>query len=338
MNDYQDSVDLAAYVLANASNAVKGWLVHAAEIVDDVYSDASASKRIEKIVPGFQQIFCDWRGLELQISGVKRLSSEEKIRDAFLDMLVAPPGSMKDIITGNEKRSFLNGLNSIISSIKNIETELQGGGDSDKEAEAPDDSELGKYAFSPGRKGKVPFEPNTEIEQELQDNLIQYFENNEPVPLKNISLIKTLMSQGLYTKILHEPTVATLYRGMIVPEDWLKRSMEGEKIKFTGRKKANFTFSPAHGRIQKSSKSSSSWSQTYGVARNFANDVPIGKKDQYYGVVMRASVGDNPGNFLACPGGLYDVKAFTGFGDEAEAIGLGKIKVFEIEWFGLMDE
>jgi len=191
-----------------------------------------------------------------------------------------------------------------------------------KKAEAPKTAPLGQIAFAPAR-ARVPFEPNTKVEQDLYDSLLDHFHGEHFLNSKQAELMRKILSKGLYASVIHEPTTEVVYRGMVVPKAWLAKALKIKpgKLSKKGSISKSFTFTPRKGE-------SSSWTTSKRSAENFANQAQRGE----VAIVLYAEVERNPNRFVAGPGGLYKVKGPDYYSNEKEAVGLGNIKVSKVTW------
>ena len=82
---------------------------------------------------------------------------------------------------------------------------------------------LGKFEFANDRiKGRHrPAEPNTKIERELSLDIDSYFDDNAPLPAKDITLLRKLLASGMYSDIIKPTSAKEIFRGMIVSADWM---------------------------------------------------------------------------------------------------------------------
>lgn len=194
-----------------------------------------------------------------------------------------------------------------------------------KAAEAPEGSPLGRVAFAPERSDVKIIEPNTSIERNLSSDLKNHFNDNNKLNTKSSALIKTLLQKGLYKQVFSNPKQSTVYRGMAVSEAWLRSALKlpaSKKIPIFGRKATSFIYKPKNGK-------SSSWTVKKGIADNFATDNL--RSNKKYNIVMYAKISQNKNTFIA-PEGVYKLDFAHGYKNEHEAIGLGDIKVYRIDW------
>lgn len=196
-------------------------------------------------------------------------------------------------------------------------------------AEAPNDADLGMYAFSPDRKN-VPYEENNEYEEKLLTTLMKHFWQNKNVPEVDAEIIKKFLKKNWYVDTFRQPNVPYFWRGMRVNKNYILKALKMDEKTFDktypsgqGHIKASFLFEPYE------SKHSSSWAKDYYSASNFATvDDSIGKG---YAVVMVAQAAENDGKFLDCEG-LYKLHRLQTFQYEHEVIGFGDIAVSAIAW------
>lgn len=320
--DYQGVVDDVAQLLTNSTEQLKDWLVNAAIAFDN--GSRSTRAKYERAIPGFANMFVNIHGLELVVSGRDILNSHRRIRDTFEKIFDPEPYTISLQI--QERRAMLDQLKNLGSALRRVETKFSSK-KPDTNAEAPPTAPLGQFAFAQNRTDKVPFESNTEIENKLFQRLSGYFTENIPIKDEDVETLKAFLKKGLYSPVIHVPNVPVVYRGMNVRREWLSKAIK-KPTSLLGKKgtlEKSFTFAPKH--------SASSWSESKAVAKKFTKEDDSGSLgDRYYSVVMHASVESNSNKFIACPKGLYKVDAFASFKSEKEALGLGDIKVFKIEW------
>lgn len=185
---------------------------------------------------------------------------------------------------------------------------------------------FGRFAFADEEDRLRPvkdrwWEQNTEIEADVLDQLNNHAYEDIPIKKSSADVLGTILKKGQYTDILHEPDRRFLYRGMTVPKSWVASLLKKnpDQVKPRGIVKVDFTFKPRGG--------SSSWTANKKVAKKFSKD-NLGDVS----IIIYASVNDNPNRFVAGPGGLYKLSAFSEFVGEKESMGLGDIKVCKIEW------
>ena len=192
-------------------------------------------------------------------------------------------------------------------------------------SEAGPEDPLGRIAFAMAltrkrRKG-APYEPDTSLEKKLGKAIEAHFEGHMILSPEMAQLLRDLMSQGLYPNMLAEPTAGIVYRGMNIEDRgvaWLKKQARGELIGKKGMIDVNMKYKPKRG--------AASWTTKKKVAEEFFNT------GAEYHIILHARVEDNPGMFLSAEKGLYKTDFAERFVHEHEALGLGTIKVFRIEW------
>lgn len=322
-DDYESVVSDVAEAISGSSEQLKDWLV----TITQGYENGTRSLQLkyDKMIPGFRIMFVSMFGLELSVRGRRVLDSYEKIRDSFEAIFNPPPHSVS--LDESERINFLAQLQQVPGSLRKIEGQLANKSSKVKDAEAPAGSPMGQFAFASNRLDKVPFESNTEIEEKLFDRLSNYFTNNVPLKPSDVELLQTFLKKDQYSPVIHQPEVSTVYRGMNVRREWLSNvikkptSLLGKK----GSLEKSFTFTPK--------SAASSWSESKLVAKKFTKEDDSGTLGaRYYSIVMHASIEKNRNKFIACPSGLYKVDAFAAYKSEKEALGLGDINVFKIEW------
>lgn len=184
-------------------------------------------------------------------------------------------------------------------------------------SEAGPDDPLGRIAFANDRRG-MPQELDTALEEKLRRALVDHFEGYKLLSPENAQIIQGFIAQGLYPSIFSEPSTPIVVRGMSVSQGWLTKALK-RKPEARGKADVNFKFVPKMG--------ASSWTSSKKVAQGFhllGADIDI---------IMCASVDDNQGKFVSAGAGLYSTDFVSSrFKEEKEAIGLGSIKVFKIEW------
>ena len=196
-------------------------------------------------------------------------------------------------------------------------------------AEAPEEAPLGQIAFSPHRLEKSIFkgEPNTPAEKALYQAFMDHLHANVPLSGEAAAMVKSLLSSGNYSKLFKEPSVATVYRGMTVSEDWLRGVLDlplDEEISPSGRAAVSYVLSPSRGDAM-------SWSRSKQTSNRFSMTKSGAKSKPDFEVVLVASVAENPGIFLDMTG-LYNVDEFNAFRKEREIASMGDVTVSRIEW------
>lgn len=193
-----------------------------------------------------------------------------------------------------------------------------------KKPEAPEGAPLGYIAFGEKRLDDVPFEPDTPEEKRLLGALDDHVNSNKMIKDEDVVLIKSMMKKGMYPKIFKEPEGVNVYRGFSVSEEYLRKALKlkkGQKLPKKGKLDVTFRFTPWKG------KAASSWTTTLKEAWDFAD-----KGDGEWSIVMYAVPDENRGKFLDLRGGMYSVKGFENYSKEKEAIGMGTIRVYRVDW------
>lgn len=193
----------------------------------------------------------------------------------------------------------------------------------EKAATAPPKAPLGRIAFAP-RRSKKPYEPNTPEEETLFRQIKRQFEDNKPFDAEVCGQVRRYLAKGWYSDVFKEPGAAVVYRGMGITRAslnrWLLRVLKMKELpKNNGSAEVNYRYTPK-------SQGASSWT----TSKTVANDFSMGKSD--YAVIFHARVEDNPNMFVTGPGGLYNIDGFETYETEKEAIGLGTIRIFKVEW------
>jgi hypothetical protein len=198
------------------------------------------------------------------------------------------------------------------------------------EKEAPDDAILGNYAFANVRPG-LPPEVNTEVEDDLEQELTTHFINNIHMSAKSGRALKTSLENDWYEKILSEPKQATVYRGLRVSEEWMIKNIgenwreQFDKTKLGQLKTNNMVLHP---NAVNASSAVTSWTNSIKTAHDFANGPA--SDDAEFAVVCCAAIKDNPNQFIDSAAGLYGIRGHDEFADEQEVLGIGSIKVSQI--------
>jgi hypothetical protein len=196
-------------------------------------------------------------------------------------------------------------------------------------AEAPEEAPLGQIAFSPHRleKGIFKGEPNTPAEKALYQAFMDHLHANVPLSGEAAAMVKSLLDSGNYSKLFKEPSVATVYRGMTVSEDWLRGVLDlplDEEISPSGKAAVSYVLSPSRGDAM-------SWSRSKQTSSRFSMTKSGAKSKPDFEVVLVASVAENPGIFLDMTG-LYNVDEFNAFRKEREIASMGDVTISRIEW------
>lgn len=261
------------------------------------------------------------------------ISDLPKSKQKLVD-LVKKNVALREIVQGyldslpSESDNFFAGLESAVkkvvksqnsAAIKDMEPEVPG---SDL-TKAP----LGSFAFAPARGGKVPRESNTEIEQDLYDELIKHVVSNNPMSVEVAKKFRYILSKGWYKSVITEPTGKYIYRGMYLSDDTLSNfGIDVHKKNHNsqiagGEDDIKLTYTPTNG-------SSSSWSTNAEVARSFSSSTPGAMNS----VVIVARLADNQNMFLSGESGFYKLADADGLAFEKESIALGAVKVCRICW------
>jgi hypothetical protein len=182
-----------------------------------------------------------------------------------------------------------------------------------------DNAPLGKIVF-PLLRGGVPFERNTQLENELQEAILDHITMNKPLEDKEIQAIKDIVQGDYYPNWFRESTAKIVFRGMGVSKKYIANILQKkvEVIPARGEAKVSWDFTPLDGR------SVSSWSLDEDEAEVFTRggSIPL---------VMTARVGENSGKFIDLSR-LYAIEAFSSYDYEQEVVGVGPIKIFKVRW------
>ena len=190
---------------------------------------------------------------------------------------------------------------------------------------------MGKWAWPQERKSKnMPFEKSTKIENKLLSAIEGHFGGQNSITDDVAQKLMDILEKGMYSDVIHPPAQNLLYRGLVVDITWLARILGYKTLKSmpqSGIVKKNFTFKPKTG-------SATSWSHSKSVARGFAGDLEKNYYERYNraGIMMFARPDDNPNKFVAGPDGLYKLDEPSEYTHEKETVGLGPIKVFQIQY------
>jgi hypothetical protein len=217
-------------------------------------------------------------------------------------------------IAKEDIRSDINAADEIIDNLINMIEEDSTAGNEEAPANAP----LGKFAFAPVRP-EVPFEKNTAIEKELQDEIEHHVVNDANLSPEHARLLRTFIQNNWYSTLFTEPEASVVYRGMSVPKKYLEDILGPDygEIPAHGKEYVDWVFEPREG--------TSSWS----ASKELAGDFTVGEYD--YGITLIAMVQDNPDKFVDMRH-LYSLKFLRGWEDEKEIIGIGSIKIIAIQW------
>ena len=194
--------------------------------------------------------------------------------------------------------------------------------------EGPIDGLLQQYAFADydQRSPEIPKEKNTPEEDELLDALAAHFHSNEHISPKDANTIEQFLKDEVYSAIFHEPNVKKVYRGMIVPNEFITRAFNIDASDDTSDDviEGHFTFTPNEG------IGATSWTTSVDIAQQYAIKSKVHVASPKSGIIMVANVADNPYKFVACEDGLYNVRSFAPYIYEKEVLALGAIKVHRV--------
>lgn len=250
----------------------------------------------------------------------KEIIRTDDDRQALRNMLVALDG----------KRSNAEKM------MKVVKDEINKGFDNDLDSkdfppEHPSDMEnppYGKYIFAPMRTSQVPFEENTDEEDEAYKALRQHILDNEPVKKGVADKISDVMKTDAYKNVLHEPEEELLYRGMAVNASTLRKFAKiSDEIPERGEKEVTIEVTPKE-KAYSSEGQSTSWSVDFYSAVDFTQT-----DDRHpYAIIIAARKSDNPDVFLDGTTGVYQVRGLNHYSNEKEAIALKTVKAFKIHW------
>lgn len=194
--------------------------------------------------------------------------------------------------------------------------------------EGPIDGLLQQYAFADydQRSPEIPKEKNTPEEDELLDALATHFHSNEHISPKDANTIEQFLKDEVYSAIFHEPNVKKVYRGMIVPNEFITRAFNIDASADVSDDiiDGHFTFTPNE------DIGATSWTTSIDIAQQYAIKSKVHVASPKSGIIMVANVADNPYKFIAGEGGLYDVRSFAPYVYEKEVLALGAIKVHRV--------
>jgi hypothetical protein len=202
-----------------------------------------------------------------------------------------------------------------------------------KHAQAPEGSPLGRIAFSPQRRRyrtSLPYEPNTNKEDELRNDLTDFIADNEPPSSEMSDMVKDFIEQGLYDDVFVRSRNLVLYRGMILASKAIQEitgMSEEELNQISGKHKTIeriFNLNPRRG-------SWSSWSSNPIIATNFAKRKHQGFEEPVYCVVLHANADDS---LFLDMSKVYDSTGLSTqeFRKEKEHVGIGRIRVHAMEF------
>lgn len=191
---------------------------------------------------------------------------------------------------------------------------------------------FGDIAFADQRKNVAP-ESNTEIEQEVWEDMKLHTGKNIPIKTRTSRALRGVLQRDLYSDVLREPEVEYVYRGLRLNletlENMLGRALADEEIR-SGSSRTNFVMSPrATVYSDDTEEGSTSWTVDLNVARKFSEVF----SDSYpYATILVAKVSQNPDQFIIGPDGYYKIKGWDPYTYEKEATALGPVRVYKIYW------
>lgn len=225
----------------------------------------------------------------------------------------------------------------------------------EQEEEATDTDEFGKWFAPHSRRlrGNAYMEPNTDVEQQVQDDLETFLSNNNPKDLeanRGHEILLKLAKAGKYKQVL-DPAVPAVWRGMRFPDPakmltYLKSlgvsSMEvqtnprdpatstmtlDQVMALVSQKKPVFFHGAQGGITYKPARAGgvSSWTSASEKAYYFTQGVG----GRFAALVFYAGVSGN--NFFGRPGELGKLGNYE---DEMEVIGVGEIKGSNLTYRG----
>jgi hypothetical protein len=193
---------------------------------------------------------------------------------------------------------------------------------------------LDKIAFAEQRPDDVEFpEPNNARENALLNSIIEHFMGGEiRLTEADCSMIQDFLKRKIYSDVFMEPTVRTVYRGMTVGEDFIKKlGVLSSYLSIKPGKIAAITSPRTVDPLPNAY--ATSWStaelgspdDSQSVVWNFATgETSYGRQGGNIGVVLCADVSANRLKFFdAQP--LYGLDGMPGVEDEMEAVGMGPI-------------
>lgn len=199
----------------------------------------------------------------------------------------------------------------------------------EKHAEAPPGSPLGRIAL-PNQRPNLPMEPNTEIEDELESDIINYANQNVQPRKHLISLVKDLIDKKLYKKTFHPPTKENVYRGLILTKSQFEQLFKFDPgVAKSGSKEETFTWK------LKTGFSLDSWTTSLKIAKEFSrderglaftNNAKLNEK-KMYAVVIHAKTSDNADQFIDLGSIIGGVSA-----EDHEIIAISDIKCHKLTW------
>jgi hypothetical protein len=231
----------------------------------------------------------------------------------------------------------------------------------EQEEEASDSDEFGKW-FAPisrRMRGNPMFEPNTDLEQQIIDDLDTYFSFNNPKPLeadRGHEILLRLKNSGKYKQVL-EPGVSHVFRGMKFPDtqqflEYVKAlgvtdvsvqtsptELEqhpqtktiDECLQMLGRKEEFFFYGLKEGAstTYKPVRQAGVSSWTSDPAKAFYFTQSATKTSHRNAIVLTATTAGN--NFFGKPGEIGKLGTYE---DEMEVVGVGEIKLSYVSFRG----
>lgn len=194
--------------------------------------------------------------------------------------------------------------------------------------EAPSSAVFGEYLWCSKREGMSGVqESDTELETQVFKDLRSHFATKKiRLPKETVKILQKCLKNNWYKKVFHPPPVEYLYRGLYFSsaqklKDFcnLQELKDADEITYEKHK----VFEPIDGY-------SSSWVFKKSITEDFSTN--YGKAKTGYCVTLTAKVKDNTNNFLAGPGGLYDVEGMSKWHLEKETVGLEPINIYKLEY------
>jgi hypothetical protein len=197
----------------------------------------------------------------------------------------------------------------------------------EKKAEGPPDGPLGQIVFGEDRVDDVPYEKNTELEQELYIMLQTHVRDNEGLDPKAIEIIKDLMDKNLYRKIFKAPKQKKIYRGASLSVEALRKLLKlepGEALPKKGKKNVSFNITARKGLA-------TSWTLDAALAMDIfgRENVDPGRP---FAVRLTAQTDDNKGNLVDIRAFYSKIGDFIDFEQEDEVMAFGTCKGSTVEW------
>ena len=195
-----------------------------------------------------------------------------------------------------------------------------------KPPEAPEGAIFDDYVFADHRDD-VPHEEDNDEERMIYIAIKKHFSSNKlPLSKEAAEDIQLIIRNKWYPNTFHAPSKDTVYRGMTVPESWVRTALnldDNDHLATAGEMSKPFTFTPLKNIYV------TSWTLSDDVAHSFSQNLTY---KRVYGVVLTASANTNSDKFLECVDGLYDIEGLDEYQYEEEVMGFGEIKVDHISW------